>query len=72
MASTVKAGNWFIRISPKDATRLERSSDGKNWSALTPVPAKCLDLEGKSNGDCIIETDKGRMIRTASGNVRKY
>ena len=72
MASTVKAGNWYIRISPKDATRLERSGDGKNWSLLTPISAKCLDLEGMSNGDCIIHTDKGRFIRKASGTVSKY
>ena len=34
MAQVTKAGTWFIRINPKDQTKLERSGNGQSWTHL--------------------------------------
>lgn len=72
MAQVTKAGTWFIRINPKDQTKLERSGNGQSWTHLVGLPGIiALDLTGMSNGDCIIETNKGKMIRKSSGVIEK-
>lgn len=68
MAQVTKVGTWFIRINSKDQTKLERSGNGQSWTNLEVLPGViALDLTSMSNGDCIIETNKGKMKERAVG-----
>ena len=73
MAQVTKVGTWFIRINPKDQKKqLERSGNGQSWTHLVGLPGViALGLTSMSNGDCIIETNKGKMTKKSSGVIEK-